>query len=146
MFFSFSDLYLLRRPEGFSTRGWHRSASENKVELVSKRGTASVIWTLFGYEKSDTEQKTVLCKKKYASSDCFRSASSHINWWLSVSCVFSCNRIRKRLHSCPYQCLFVCFFLLWLLFCIAKHSWGVIGVISKKCVTELNVVCSYGRC
>ena len=31
-------------------------------ELVPKRGATSVIWTWFGYEKSDTDQKTVLCK------------------------------------------------------------------------------------
>ncbi len=31
-------------------------------ELVPKRGATSVAWTWFGYEKSDTDQKTVLCK------------------------------------------------------------------------------------
>ena len=28
-------------------------------ELVPKRGATSVVWTWFGYEKSDTDQKTV---------------------------------------------------------------------------------------
>ena len=31
-------------------------------ELLPKRGATSVAWTWFGYEKSDTDQKTVLCK------------------------------------------------------------------------------------
>lgn len=31
-------------------------------ELVAKRGGTSVVWSWFGYKKSDTDQKTVLCK------------------------------------------------------------------------------------
>ena len=31
-------------------------------ELVPKRGATSIAWTWFGFEKSDTDQKNVLCK------------------------------------------------------------------------------------
>ena len=31
-------------------------------EFVPKRGATSVAWTWFGYEKSNADQKTVLCK------------------------------------------------------------------------------------
>ncbi len=34
---------------------------QNK-EILPKRGATSVAWTWFGYEKSDMDQKTVLCK------------------------------------------------------------------------------------
>ena len=31
-------------------------------ELISKRGATSIAWTWFGFEKSDTDQKNLLCK------------------------------------------------------------------------------------
>ncbi|KAL3309036.1 hypothetical protein Ciccas_012422 [Cichlidogyrus casuarinus] len=39
-----------------------KDQSKEIEDLIVKRGATSVAWTWFGYEKSDTPQKTVLCK------------------------------------------------------------------------------------
>lgn len=39
-----------------------RAQPKEDEELVPKRGGTSVVWSWFGYKKSDTDQKTVLCK------------------------------------------------------------------------------------
>lgn len=46
--------------------------SSTQKDLVPKRGATSVIWRWFGFEESDTDQKTVLCKlccKPIATTD-----------------------------------------------------------------------------
>ena len=40
----------------------HGDTEHRDTELVPKRGATTVTWTWFGYEKSDTDQQTVLCK------------------------------------------------------------------------------------
>ncbi|CDQ89762.1 unnamed protein product [Oncorhynchus mykiss] len=39
-----------------------RNTGHGDKELITKRGATSVAWMWFGYEKSDMDQKTVLCK------------------------------------------------------------------------------------
>uniref|UniRef100_A0AAX7VTA3 Acyl-CoA binding domain containing 4 n=1 Tax=Astatotilapia calliptera TaxID=8154 RepID=A0AAX7VTA3_ASTCA len=47
-------------PEPVSSK--QKDQSKQIEHLISKRVATSVAWTWFGYEKSDTDQKTVICK------------------------------------------------------------------------------------
>ena len=46
-----------------------RGPEHGDKELVPKRGATSVRWTWFGYDKSDTDQKTVLYKTGQSSDN-----------------------------------------------------------------------------
>lgn len=57
---------------GSEKEGSTQAAQEEEEALLPKRGGTSVIWLHFGFKKSDTEQKTVICKlcnKSVPSSD-----------------------------------------------------------------------------